>query len=189
MKNKLLCGAAVLALLLAGCAQASDTGTVVAPSATATPAPTPVVTPVPAAMPGEATPEPEEAPAADPTAESVEESTAAEPSITLHLHCSDAAEALDVEGGEILQAVVLYNPGSYFMKYAEMTPENNWTVDVEWPADTYFYFNAWSARWNAELNDYEETGSLVQTILYADDGVISGLPAGSIEDVEFRILG
>lgn len=181
MKNKLLCGAAVLALLLAGCAQASDTGTVVAPSATATPAPTPVVTPVPAAMPGEATPEPEEEPVA--------ESTAAEPSITLHLHCSDAAEALDVEGGEILQAVVLYNPGSYFMKYAEMTPENNWTVDVEWPADTYFYFNAWSARWNAELNDYEETGSLVQTILYADNSTTSGLPAGSIEDVEFRILG
>lgn len=189
MKNKLLCGAAVLALLLAGCAQASDTGTVVAPSATAIPAPTPVVTPVPAAMPGEATPEPEEAPAADPTAESVAESTEAEPSITLHLRCTDAAEALDVEGGEILQAVVLYNPGSYFIKHVELTPDNNWTVDVEWPADTYFYFNAWPARWNAELNDYEQTGSLLQTILYADNGTTSGLPAGSIEDVEFRILG
>ena len=159
--------------------------------AVSVPEPTAAPTPIPTATPAEEpTPEPAETPAP------VETSAPEEGSgdmITINLHCSDGSEAIDYASGEYLHVVVLHNPNTFDWIDVELTADNDWTATVEYPADQFFYINAYPAY--PGENGEEQTGPLLSSITPststdADPSTgNSGLPAGTVVDVELKVNG
>ena len=154
------------------------------PAPTATPTPAPTATPTPEPTPAE-TPAPTETPAPEAGSEDM---------VTINLHCSDGAEAIDYENGEYLHVVILHSPDTFDWIDVALTVDNDWTATVEYPADQFFYINAYPA-YPADADGKEQTRPLLSSITPSVSTDVdpstgnSGLPAGTVVDVELKVNG
>lgn len=185
-------------LCLTGCSlhavDVTADSTPAGPVFTEVPAPTAAPTPVPTASP---TPAPTPTPTPDATpipAETPEPEAGSEDMVTIRLHCSDGDEAIDYENGEYLHVVVLHSPNTFDWIDVALTADNDWTATVEYPADQFFYINAYPA-YPADADGKEQTRPLLSSITPststdADPSTgNSGLPAGTVVDVELKVNG